>query len=112
MLECPQCHIKYGRKLQQCPNCGAAAINHETTQAKPTALKYHQFLQASWRQPLQTPWRWVNPQFGWVTFAILLPVNTATISLLMAGLVRTSRGRGRCHWHASYLTPASGFVDA
>lgn len=85
MLECPQCHIKYGRKLQQCPNCGAAAINHETTQAKPTALKYHQFLQASWRQPLQTPWRWVNPQFGWVTFAILLLVNTATISLLMAG---------------------------
>lgn len=84
MIECTQCHIKYGRKLHQCPNCG---LVHQSTQAKQqTSLlqQYYQFLARSLKQPLKVQWQWPNLWFGLVTFGLVILMNTATASLLIA----------------------------
>ncbi|WP_208422991.1 hypothetical protein [Latilactobacillus fragifolii] len=84
MIECTQCHIKYGPKLHQCPNCGQV---HQSTQAKQPRSplhQYNQFLVRSLKQPLKAQWQWVNPWFGLVTFGLVLLMNTATASLLIA----------------------------
>ena len=82
MLECPQCHIKYGRKLQ-CPNYGAAAINHERLKPNQPHSSITNFT-GELAATLQTPWQWVNPQFGWVTLPSYCWLY-GDISLLMAG---------------------------
>ncbi|MCT2880278.1 hypothetical protein EFM12_04820 [Latilactobacillus curvatus] len=60
---------------------------HQSTQAKQqTSLlqQYYQFLARSLKQPLKVQWQWANLWFGLVTFGLVILMNTATASLLIA----------------------------
>ncbi|KRM24249.1 hypothetical protein [Latilactobacillus graminis] len=83
MIECTQCHIKYGRQLRQCPNCGLVRHVTRPQRAQPWQ-QYYQFLAESLKHPLKVRWQWYDAWFGLVTFGLVLLMNTATVSLLIA----------------------------
>ncbi|MCP8857343.1 hypothetical protein [Latilactobacillus fuchuensis] len=85
MIECTQCHIKYGSKLRQCPGCGHQRdLITDTPKKKITRSAYYQYIKSSWQHPFKTNWQWASGRFGWITIGTLLLINMATISLLVA----------------------------
>lgn len=68
MIECTQCHIKYGSKLRQCPGCGHQRdLITDTPKKKITRSAYYQYIKSSWQHPFKTNWQWASGRFGWIT---------------------------------------------
>lgn len=91
MIECPKCQQQHGRKLRQCPNCGYQTTADGTTQkTKQLRSAYYQFIKESLQRPMTHTWQWANLKFGWLTFGLLILINAATVSLLVASWTQQS----------------------